>query len=41
VWMYHFPDHDITIAGAHTGLPYGQTSKLALLAGPVRLLANQ
>ncbi|MCX6519777.1 MAG: serine hydrolase [Actinobacteria bacterium] len=39
IWMYHFPAHDITIAGAHTGLPYDGTAKRALLHGPIRLLS--
>lgn len=39
VWAYHFPDHDITVAGAHTGLPYDGAIKRALLHGPVRLLS--
>ncbi|MEI7754859.1 MAG: serine hydrolase domain-containing protein [Actinomycetota bacterium] len=37
VWMYHYPDHDITVAGAHTGLPYDITSKRELLHIPVSL----
>ena len=38
IWMYHLPQHDITIAGAHTGLPYDGVAKRALLHGPVHVL---
>ncbi len=40
VWMYHLPDHDVTVAGAHTGLPYDATAKRTLLHGPVQLLGG-
>ncbi len=39
VWMYHYPDHDITVAGAHTGLPYDIASKRVLLHTPVSLFS--
>ena len=40
IWMYHLPDHDVTVAGAHTGLPYDATAKRTLLHGPVQLLGG-
>lgn len=40
VWVYHFPDHDITVAGVHTDLQYDGAAKQALLNAPVRLLAG-
>lgn len=40
VWMYHFPDHDVTVGGVHTALPFDPESKERLITGPVRLLAR-
>lgn len=39
VWMYHFPDHDVTVGGVHTALPFDAASKERLVDGPARLLA--
>lgn len=38
-WMYHFPEHDITVAGAHTSIPFDMAAKQRLLNGAVRVLA--
>lgn len=38
VWMYHFPDHEVTVAGAHTDFVFDMAAKRALLHGPLRVL---
>lgn len=38
-WMYHFPEHDITVGGAHTSIPFDMAAKQRLLNGAVRVLA--
>jgi D-alanyl-D-alanine carboxypeptidase len=39
-WMYHFPEHDITVAGAHTSIPFDMPAKQRLINGAVRALAG-
>ena len=38
VWMYHLPEHDITVAGAHTAIPFAMPAKQRLINGAVRVL---
>ena len=39
-WMYHFPEHDITVGGAHTSIPFDMSAKQRLINGAVRLLVG-
>jgi D-alanyl-D-alanine carboxypeptidase len=39
-WMYHFPEHDVTVAGAHTSIPFDMPAKQRLLNGVARLLSR-
>jgi D-alanyl-D-alanine carboxypeptidase len=40
VWMYHYPEHDITVTGVHTDFVFDPAAKSQLLHGAVRLLAG-
>ncbi len=39
-WMYHFPEHDITVAGAHTSIPFDMPAKQRLINGAVHTLTG-
>ena len=39
-WMYHFPEHDVTVAGAHTAIPFDMASKQRLLHGVIHALRD-
>ena len=39
-WMYHLPEYDITVAGAHTSIPFDVPAKQRLINGTVRALAE-
>lgn len=39
-WMYHLPEHDITVAGAHTAIPFDMPAKQRLINGAVGLLVG-
>ena len=39
-WMYHLPEHDITVGGAHTSIPFDMPAKQQLINGAVQLLAG-
>ena len=36
VWMHHYPDLDLTVTGAHTGVPIDPSARRDLLEAPVR-----
>jgi hypothetical protein len=38
--MYHFPEHDITVAGAHTSIPFDMPAKQRLINGAVHTLTG-
>lgn len=39
-WMYHFSEYDITVAGAHTSIPFDMPAKQRLINGTVRALTG-
>lgn len=38
IWMYHFPDEDVTVAGAHTCIPFEPAAKERLLQASATVL---
>jgi len=38
-WMYHFPEYDISVGGAHTAVPFDMAAKQHLLNGAIQILA--
>ncbi|MEZ5220583.1 MAG: serine hydrolase domain-containing protein [Ilumatobacteraceae bacterium] len=40
VWMHHYPELDLTVAGTHTGVPIDDAARKRLLEAPVHLVAT-